>query len=97
MYQVRDNIPDQGFDGLKAQKLFVKPQTEVLLISLENGAEFPEHTSPRDAFLVVLEGEILFHINDQTYQLHKHQTFNFPASVPHWVTANMNSKFLIIR
>ena len=97
MYQVRDNIADQEFDGLKAQKIFVEPQTEVLSISLEKGAEFPEHTSPRDAFLVVLEGTIEFHINNQAYPLKKNQTFKFPARVPHHVNAYIDSKFLIIR
>lgn len=97
MYQISSTILEQDFKGLQAKKIVADENLEVLTISLENGSEFPEHTSPRDAFLVLLEGVIEFHINNKNFLLQKQQTFNFPAGVPHTVTAKMNSKFLIIR
>ncbi len=97
MYQISDAILEQGFKGLQVKKIVSNDHSEILIISLKNGSRFPEHTSPRDAFLIMLEGEVEFHINNKVYLLKKHQTFNFPATIAHWVSANKNSKFLIVR
>ncbi len=97
MYQIKETIINTDFNGLTPVKLASKEACETILISLEKGHDFPEHTSPRDATLVVLEGDIEFNINEKKYLLLKHQIFNFPAHIKHWVHANDNSKFLIIR
>lgn len=96
MYQINNTINDKDFNKLQVAKLNDGP-AETLLIILEKDAIFPEHTSPRDAHLIVLEGEIQFHINSEKYRLKKHQDFKFPKETPHWVEAIENSKFLIIR
>ncbi|WP_245812848.1 cupin domain-containing protein [Flagellimonas flava] len=82
---------------MKIQVLRKTDAVEVLSISLEKGTIFPEHSSPREAQLLVLEGNIDFHINKSTFQLSEQQHFNFPKEEKHWVEANENSKFLIIR
>lgn len=97
MYQISHKIDELEFSDLKLEKLISNTQAEVLAISLEKGKEFPEHSSPRNAFLVMLEGQVTFYINDREYPLRKHQTFDFPAEEPHFVRAVENSKFLIIR
>lgn len=97
MYTINDNINGIGYEGLNAGKLLDINAQEILHISLEEGSDFPEHTSPRDAHLLVLEGTISFFINNSEYKLNKHQIFNFPKNQAHWVKAIENSKFLIIR
>ena len=97
MYNISSQIADQRFDNLQIQKIAKTNALEILSISLEKGATFPEHTSPSDAQLIVLEGDIVFHINGDSYQLKTQQNFNFPKATPHTVRANENSKFLIIR
>jgi quercetin dioxygenase-like cupin family protein len=97
MYQINKQIADQKFDKLQLQKLVKTDVFEILSISLEKGATFPEHTSPTDAQLIVLEGDITFHINGKSYGLFTHQNFNFPKAKAHTVFANKNSKFLIVR
>ena len=97
MYQVRDTIKSQLFEKLKVQKIAKTDALEILSISLEKDAVLPEHTSPTDAQLIVLEGDIIFHINQEPFHLKGQQHFSFPKEVPHWVKANENSKFLIIR
>ncbi|SRX55134.1 cupin domain-containing protein [Aequorivita sp. CIP111184] len=96
MYQINDTIKNQAFNKLQVSKLNDGP-AETLLISLEKDATFPEHTAPRDAQIIVLEGEINFHINSEVYPIKTHQDFKFPKDIPHWVKAMENSKFLIIR
>ncbi len=82
---------------LKATNIFTSDSTETLLITLEKDKLFPTHTSPKTAFLVVLEGNINFYIENKTVTLAKHQSYTFQKSIEHKVTANENSKFLIIR
>lgn len=77
MYQILDKINTTDFNKLQAGKILDVKAKEILLISLEKDAVFPNHTSPTDAHLMVLEGAITFFINDNEYQLLKHQVFNY--------------------
>lgn len=97
MYQISDQINEQEYDQLQIRKLHKTDAFEVLSISLEKGSVFPEHTSPRDVLLIVLNGEIDFHINGESFIIREKQHFNFGANTPHWVMANKDSMFLIIR
>lgn len=96
MYQINNTINNQGFNKLQVSKLNDGP-AETLLIVLEKDTTFPEHTAPRDAQIIVLEGEIDFYINSEVFNIKAHQDFKFPKGVPHWVKAMENSKFLVIR
>ncbi|MFS4456037.1 cupin domain-containing protein [Maribacter sp. 2304DJ31-5] len=97
MYEINDQINTQEYDQLKIHKFKKIGAIEVLSISLEKDAIFPEHTSPTDAQLILLEGAIDFHINGETFHLKKQQHFSFPQEEEHWVEAIENSRFLIIR
>ncbi len=87
----------QAYKGLQISKLPSNSECQVLSISLEKGSVFPEHISPRNVQLVVLEGKIRFHLNGEGYDLGKYDHFSFLKDTPHWVEAEENSKFLIIR
>lgn len=97
MYQIKNTIKSQGFDNLQIQKLAKNDSLEILSISLAKGAIFPEHSSPTDANLVLLEGEIVFHINGENYPISKLEHLSFSKDEKHWVEAFEDSKFLIIR
>jgi quercetin dioxygenase-like cupin family protein len=97
MYQIDHTVKSQPFDGLQIRKPFRSEGVEVLSITLEAGAVFPEHTSPTDAFLLILEGAIDFHIDGNCFPLEKLDTFSFPKRTPHRVEARKPSRFLIVR
>ncbi len=97
MYTINKHISHQTFRRLQVQPLVKTDTFEILSISLEKDALFPEHTSPRDAQLLVLEGDIDFHVNGQVFNLKKQELFNFSKEVIHRVEAKENSKFIIIR
>lgn len=84
-------------NGLEISKILTTNTKEVLLVNLDKSKIFPKHTSPTDALLVVLEGEIEFYINDTSTTLKQDHTYSFEKQVEHYVVANKNSKFLIIR
>lgn len=93
----KNTILETVVKELNVSKIFKTESTETLLISLEKGATFPTHTSPKDALLVVLEGSINFFIAAQNILLETQQVYTFTKGVEHYVTANENTKFLIIR
>jgi quercetin dioxygenase-like cupin family protein len=97
MKTIQKEFSNLGYDALQIKKLTTSDTLEILGISLEKGRSFPEHTSPRDAHLVVLEGQIQFHIQGETYDLGRMELFQFPGDTKHSVDALENSKFLIIR
>jgi quercetin dioxygenase-like cupin family protein len=97
MYTINNNINQGEYKGLNASKLLDINAKEILQITLEKNAILSKHTSPSDAHLILLEGGVSFFINNNEYQISMHQIFNFPKNEEHWVKANENSKFLIIR
>ena len=97
MYEIDHLISETTYDGLSVQKLSKTESTETLLITLEKDCDFPEHTSPRDALLVMMEGEIKFNIQNKQYKLSSWETFKFSANERHNVHSISSSKFLIIR
>ena len=97
MCKIGRDIAEQDWNKLQLKHIEKNNNFEIISISLEKGAVFPEHSSPTDAQLVVLEGEIIFNINKESYQLKKHQNIGFSKEVKHSVSAKENSKFLIIR
>ncbi|MFS4467898.1 cupin domain-containing protein [Maribacter sp. 2210JD10-5] len=97
MYEESNQIRNQKYDKLQVEIVVETDTFDILTISLEKNAIFPEHSSPSDAQLIVLEGDIIFHIDNEPHHLTAYQHFNFPKHTEHWVKANENSKFLIIR
>lgn len=97
MYKIGQLIKAQPIKGIDVKKPLKTKTFEVLSISLEKGAVLPEHTSPKDAFLLVLQGAVDFHIDEKSYSLETLEDFSFPANTPHWVSARENSKILVIR
>ena len=93
----KELIKEHEVHGLEVSKIFQTETTEILLITLEEGKVFPTHTSPKDTFLIVIEGQINFHINNNTTILAAHEVFSFKKGIEHYVIANEDSKFLIIR
>lgn len=97
MGQIINDINAIKYKGLQVSKLTAPDNIEVLHICLEKDTVFKKHISTKDAQLIVLEGRITFHINNEEIILDKHQIFNFAKQIEHWVEALENSKFLIVR
>ena len=97
MYTTNNLIAEQKFKDLQIAQLIRTSGYEVLSVTLEAGAMFPEHSSPKHTHLIVLEGEIYFGINNEIYNLTAQQVFEFEADTKHFVKALTNTKFLIIR
>jgi len=97
MHIIIDALNLTEYKGLKVSKLLDINAKEIIRVSIEAGSVFPTHISTSDATLIVLEGAIVFHINDQEFDLKQLQIFQFPKEEEHWVKAIEDSKFLLIR
>ncbi|AWX45696.1 hypothetical protein HME9304_02723 [Flagellimonas maritima] len=97
MIETDNTMMIQKFEGLQIKKLVKNDEFEILSISLEKGAKFPAHESPKDAHLIVMEGHITFYIEKNTIGLKSQQKISFSKNTEHWVEALQDSKFLIIR
>ncbi len=97
MFEIGKQIKTQPVAGLQVRKLLKNKALEILSITLEEGTVLPEHTSPKDATLIVLEGVLEFHIQENTFFLEQHEDLSFPKETLHWVKARENARFLIIR
>lgn len=93
----KDVLKNTPINGLTVKKIKQNTSVETLLITLEKDHVFPEHTSPKDALLIVIEGAILFTIDGDEIQLNKEQLFTFPKEKKHHLKAINDSKILIVR
>ncbi|WP_372944821.1 cupin domain-containing protein [Muriicola sp.] len=97
MRTIYKGFKELEYQGLKIDKMVSSASWEILGIALEAGKVFPEHISPRDAHLIMLEGSIDFSIEGNTFRIQEQEYFNFPKKTKHIVRALKNSKFIIVR
>ncbi|MBT8254604.1 MAG: hypothetical protein HKN00_01030 [Flavobacteriaceae bacterium] len=97
MAEIINTINSFPYNGISAAKLIANSSFESRLISLEKGAKLTPHISNKDALLVLLEGQIDFHIEETTFKLKPFQGLSFKKNETHWVDAIVNSKFLLLR
>ena len=67
----------------------------ITLFAFDQGQELSEHTSPLDAFVHVLDGEVEINISGQLYGLKTGDGIIIPANAPHALIARQNFKMLL--
>jgi quercetin dioxygenase-like cupin family protein len=67
----------------------------VTLFAFDQGQELTEHTSPFDAFVHVLDGEVQINISGQLYGLKTGDGIIIPANAPHALIASQKFKMLL--
>lgn len=68
-----------------------------ILFAFTEGQELKTHTSPTDAWLVMLKGQSLYTINGEDHTLKAGSITAIPATVPHSLKAITNFKMILIR
>ena len=71
-----------------------------LLIAIKKNQMMAEHTSPVDAFLYVIEGEVEFKVHKEkteTFEIKKGEIFYFEKEEKHTVFGKKDSKILVVR
>lgn len=85
------------YDKIKKQQLYKEDRFHVMLLCMQEGEYLKPHQSSTDAFLIVLEGLVVFTKNETDHTLVKGDTFTFKASEKHSVKALQNASLLIVK
>ncbi len=67
------------------------------LVSIKAGGELKPHTSPTDAFILLLEGEGIFTIEGKSFNLRHNDYFSFKANQVHSLKAIKDLRMLLVR
>ena len=93
-----ENVLNQlEYNNVQSTRLVTNGEQQVNLLSLEKGAELPNHKSTKDATIVVVEGSMRFTADRKEYTLKAMDTFSFGTADEHSVYAHENVKFLLIQ
>jgi quercetin dioxygenase-like cupin family protein len=67
----------------------------ITLFAFDFGQELSEHTSPFNAFVHVLDGEVEITISGKVFNLKKGEAISIPGNQPHAVNAIKKFKMLL--
>ena len=82
--------------GVASRVLAKTPTSNLTLFAFDAGEGLSEHTSPYDAFVLVLEGAIRLTVGGTPVPATPGTITRLPANVPHAVDADQSSRFLLI-
>lgn len=91
------NLVEYDENNLNKTILAENGEDMVILFALKQNQLLKTHTSPVDAFILVLEGEILFNIRNINHTISAEETLFFKKDEKHTVLAQKDSKFLVVR
>jgi quercetin dioxygenase-like cupin family protein len=70
---------------------------QTIVIGLQKGQVLKRHISATPAMIVVLKGVILFEMEGEVTVINELNSFDIPPTVPHEVTGQQESIFLVIK
>ena len=73
-----------------------KPQGTVTLFAFAEGEGLSEHTTPYDAMVHVIDGEVEITIGAEVFHLDEGEVIVMPADIPHALRALGRFKMLLI-
>jgi len=78
-----------------SRTLLKKPAGNVTLFAFDRGQELSEHTTPFDALVQVLDGEVRITIGGEPHVLRAGESVVMPGNVPHALMATQKFKMLL--
>ena len=82
--------------GIASRVLAKTTGGNITLFAFDAGQGLTEHTSPFDAYVMVLEGELLLTIGGQPVRATPGTIVRMPASVPHGLEAPAPARMLLL-
>lgn len=83
-------------NGIASRVLAKASGGNLTLFAFDAGQGLSEHTSPFDAFAIVLEGTFIITIGETSVEAVAGTIVRMPARVPHAVDAEMPSRMLLV-
>jgi quercetin dioxygenase-like cupin family protein len=82
--------------GIASRVLVKRPGGNITLFAFDVDQGLTEHTSPFEAFVIVLEGALAVAVEGRTCEVCPGQIVRLPAAVPHSVEARQSSRMLLV-
>jgi quercetin dioxygenase-like cupin family protein len=93
---ITDQI-DFTAEKFNSKVLFKNEAFNLVLFALQKGQEIKAHTTPRDAYLQCLKGEVIVIIAEKTHTLKKGQIILLPKDILHAIKAEKKVKLMLIK
>lgn len=91
-----ETLVDYAPGAVVSRTLQKGPAGTLTVFAFDEGQELSEHSAPFDAYVNVLDGEVLLTIGGQPVRAKAGETVRMPADVPHAVRATTPFKMLLI-
>ncbi len=90
------SLIDYQAGGIVSRAIIEKKAGTVTLFAFDQGQALSEHTTPFDAMVQVLEGEMEIAIEGKPQAVGAGQMIIMPADKPHALSASARSKMLLV-
>ncbi|MCF6359319.1 MAG: cupin domain-containing protein [Cyclobacteriaceae bacterium] len=91
------DITTKPFKGLTVEKLLKNESCEAIMISIEAGHSLPKHSTPKEALLLMHQGEAVYTMQGEDTVLTPGITFKIPTDLEHSIIAKKDSIVFVIR
>lgn len=91
---LKDEINYQG-GSIVSKQLIKKPNGNVTLFAFESGESLTEHTSPYEALVQIIDGEMEIKVGGTPHTVKEGEFLLLPPNIPHGLTAVQKSKMLL--
>jgi quercetin dioxygenase-like cupin family protein len=89
------DMVDYQKEAVVSRTIIEKKTGTVTLFAFDQGQGLSEHTTPFDALVQVLDGEVEIKISGKSYNLKQGEIIIMPANEPHALSAVKNFKMLL--
>lgn len=86
---------DYQSSGIVSKQIIKKPNGNITLFAFDKGESLTEHTSPFEAVVYLLEGEMEIKIGGNPYSIKSEEIIVMPPNIPHGLVALKRSKMLL--
>lgn len=81
--------------SIVSKQILKKPNGNITLFAFDKDESLTEHTSPYEAVVYIVEGEMEITIGGKPYQVGVGEILVMPPNVPHALKASVKSKMLL--
>jgi len=90
-----NNQIDYQPSGIVSRQIIKKPNGNITLFAFDKGESLTEHTSPFEAVVYLLEGEMEIKIGGKPYNVKSEEIIIMPPNIAHGLVALEKSKMLL--
>jgi quercetin dioxygenase-like cupin family protein len=92
---LKDSI-DYAENSVVSKIILNKPNGSLTAFSLDKEQVISEHTTPYDAFLIILDGTAEIKVGEVVHKLNEGMSLTMPANIPHSLKALDKFKMLLV-